>query len=217
MTVALDFDGAAIERERARIAGGIYRAERQAITQTTREAEQALEQATSSAGLGRLSKAWASRVFPRAGLAKDPVGYIYPKGGTRTEGAIRSFSRGGRVKGVDGGWTAIPTDAAGPRGRGRNLTPAEWEARTGQQLRPVYRPGRAPILVADGRVNARGRFRSMLKRDARRVGPGYGATVVIFVLMPEFNLQSRVSIEGTLAPFPSRLASSFLSYANAVQ
>jgi Family of unknown function (DUF6441) len=215
MEPALDFDFAEALLAWERIDTGYLRVGRQAVTQVTREAEQALEVATARSGLGRLSKAWTSRIYPKAGLAREPAGYIYPKGGRRTAGAIRSFSRGARIRGMHGGYTAFATPAAGPRPRGRDLTPEEWERRTGQKLRPVFRPGRAPLLVADGRLNARsGRFRPLLKRDARKFGPGVGATIVIFILMPEYSHQARFSIEGTLAPFPGRLATRFVDLAN---
>ena len=186
------------------------RASRRAVTEVTRQAEQALESATEGAGLGRLGRAWTSRVYPRSGLAREPAGLIFPKGGRRTEGAMRSFSRGARIRGLDGGAVAIPLPAAGGRGRGRNLTPEEWERKTGITLRPVYRRGKAPLLVADGRINVRsGRFRKSLQRDARRIGPGYGAVVPIFVLVPVVNISARFSIESTMAPFPDRLAARF--------
>src|SRR5205085_2656436 len=98
------------------------------------------------------------------------------------------------------------------------LSPQEWERKTGIPLRLVIRRGRAPILVADGRVNARsGRFRPSLKRDARRIGPGFGSIVPIFVLLPVVNLGQRFSIESVLAPFASALASRFLTLASQVE
>jgi hypothetical protein len=215
MDAGLDFDFTGSRAAVTRIETSYLEAEKRAVREVTREAEQALEAATAGAGLGRLSRAWSSAVYPKSGRAKNPVGYIYPKGGKRTEGAIRSFTRGARIRALSGGFTAFPTEAAGKAPRGQEMTPAYWEAKNGQTLRPVFRPGKAPLLVADGRVNARGRFKARFKRDARRVGPGYGATVIIFVLMPEFSLQSRFSIEQTLSPFPGRLASRFLQYANA--
>ncbi len=211
MRADLSFSSAELNRAREQIETRIMRAQRQATSEVTREAEQALEAAVGAAGLGRLSRAWTSRVYPRSGLAHSPTGYIFPKGGRRTEGAMRSFSRGARIRALDGGVIAIPLPAAGARGRG-GLTPDAWEAKTGQTLRPVYRRGKAPLLVADGRVNMRtGRFRPSLKRDARRIGPGFGALVPIFVLMPQVNLASRFSIERTMAPFPDKLATRFNS------
>ncbi|HEV7658834.1 MAG TPA: DUF6441 family protein [Allosphingosinicella sp.] len=220
MPAAIEFsvDRSQLERELHRIETEYLKAERRAVAETTREAEQALEGATAAAGLGRLGRAWTSKVYPIGGLAREPVGYIFPKGGRRTEGAMRSFSRGARIRALDGGPVAIPLPAAGGRGRGGGLTPEEWERKTGQKLRPVYRRGKAPLLVADGRVNMRtGRFRKSLKRDARRIGPGYGAVVPIFVLMPQVNLSARFSIEGTLAPFPGRVAAAFVQLANAIK
>jgi hypothetical protein len=206
----LSFSAPELARAREQIEARVLRAQRQATSETTREAEQALEAAVGAAGLGRLGRAWTSRVYPRSGLAHSPTGYIFPKGGRRTEGAMRAFSRGARIRALDGGAIAIPLPAAGGRGRGRNLTPAEWEAKTGQTLRPVYRRGKAPLLVADGRVNMRsGRFRKPLARDARRIGPGYGAVVPIFVLMPVVNIAARFSIERTMGPFPDKLVTRF--------
>lgn len=222
MNPDLQFDFTPTRQARERIQTAYLRAERQAVTEITREAEQALEAATASAGLGRLARAWTSRIYPRGGLAKNPVGFIFPKGGTRTTGAVRSYTRGASIRGTRGQFLAIPTPAAGSRGRGRNLTPGEWEARTGQRLRFVYRPGRPSLLVAEGVANARsGRFRPITRRRTKadeRLGTFRGTqTIVIFVLLPVVNVRSRVSIESVLAPFPSRLAARFLVHANQVR
>lgn len=187
---------------------------RRVVVQVTREAELALEDATAAAGLGRLSRAWASQVYPRTGRSWEPVGYIYPKGGKRTEGSLRSYAYGASIRGKDGSFLAIPTPAAGSRGRNQGLTPGEWERRTGQRLRFIYRPGRASLLVAEGVTNARtGSFRQITRKrtkaDERRGYMRGAQTVVIFILLPVVNVAARFSIQGTLAPFEQRLADAF--------
>jgi hypothetical protein len=208
----VSFTTAELAKVSEQIEAQVLRVQRRAVVEVTREAELALEAATAAAGLGRLAKAWTSRVFPRSGLAHSPSGLIYPKGGKSTAGSIRAFARGASIRGTRGQFLAIPLPVAGGRmiGRGAGavaMTPQAWERKTGQELRPVFRRGKAPLLVADGRVNMRsGRFRKSLKRDARRIGPGFGAVVPVFILMPVVNLGQRFSIEGTMAPFPGRLA-----------
>ncbi|API58278.1 hypothetical protein BSL82_02295 [Tardibacter chloracetimidivorans] len=205
------FETERFRRHMALVDQYVLEAAYRAVRETTREAEKALEQVTASAGLGRLSRAWASEIYPERGRAREPVGSIYVKGRKRSQGAMAAYARGARISGSYGQYLAIPLPAAGPRRRGQDLTPGEWERRTGIRLQFVYRRGKPALLVAPGAINMRsGRFR---KATARRIEQGRHASVPIFVLLPLVDVQQRFSIKQTLAPFSGRLASRFTGYA----
>ncbi|HRA87474.1 MAG TPA: DUF6441 family protein, partial [Planctomycetaceae bacterium] len=76
-----------------------------------------------------------------------------------------------------------PTEAAGKSLRGGRITPGEWERRTGLRLRFVYRRRGPSLLVAEGRLNTKGRA------VASRSKTGRGRTTVpIFLLVPQVKL-----------------------------
>lgn len=173
-----------------------------AIHDETRGLEQDLEKITRLAVKGKLWRAWKSEAFPKnKGPAREPSGTVFVNGGRRSQGAMTYFTRQGRIANDDGFYIAIPTPAAGPRGRNRDLTPGEWERRNGQKLRFVYRKGRPALLVADaGTLNARtGTFRPVTSRrtalDAKRGYKRGEMTIPIFTLLPFSDFQPRFSIE----------------------
>lgn len=206
--VNIEIDTATLRALPDRLKPRVLRAATEAVRETARQLEKELEAATDAAGLGKLSKAWASRVYTGpGGKSYEPVGLVYPKGKTRTLGAITAFSKGATILGRRGQYLAIPLPAAGPRqlpgGRGGTMnTPAEWERRTGQKLRPVFRPGKPTLLVLDkGRVNKAGRgVRSRAVKSQRY------ATIPIFILLPTVTLRSRFSVARIKQPYPRRLA-----------
>jgi hypothetical protein len=168
---------------------------RDAVFEETRGLEQDLEKITRMAVKGKLWRAWASDTWPKSGgIAKEPRGRIKLNGGKRTVGAMTFFTQEGRITAGGGGYLAIPTDAAGPRGRTRNLTPGEWERRNGKKLRFVYRRGRPSLLVLDD-ARVTGRKGVARGRLTKRAGPGYGATIVIFVLLPFVAFSPRISTQ----------------------
>ncbi len=168
---------------------------RDAVFEETRGLEQDLEKITRMAVKGKLWRAWASDTWPKSGgISKKPRGRIKLNGGKRTVGAMTFFTQEGRITAGGGGYLAIPTDAAGPRGRTRNLTPGEWERRNGKKLRFVYRRGRPSLLVLDD-ARVTGRKGVARGRLTKRAGPGYGATIVIFVLLPFVAFSPRISTQ----------------------
>ncbi len=196
-------DGLTIEgvlQARDAIERKVYRAGTAMIRESTRALEKRIEGAIRGAVPGRLWRAIASNVYPKGGIAREPVGSIYVNGGERSRGAIRFFTQPGRIKNDDDFFLAIPLPAAGSRGRDRLLTPGEWERREGVRLRFVYRRGRPSLLVADSAVlGAKGTFRRVTsvrtKADERR-GFARGATTIpIFVLLPFVPFANSVSIE----------------------
>jgi hypothetical protein len=177
-----------------------------AVHDETRGLELDLEQITRLAVKGKLWRAWKSEAFPKnKGAAREPSGSIFVNGGRRSQGAIAFFTREGRIANGGGFYLAIPTAAAGPKGRARDLTPGEWEWRNGQRLRFVYRKGRPSLLVADaGTLNGRtGSFRPITRKrtaaDGRRGFARGEQTVPIFVLLPYVDFQPRFAIEPLVA------------------
>lgn len=173
----------------------------QAVAEETRGLEEDLEAATRAAVPGRLWRAWKSESWPAGGApALKPKGEVYVNGGPRSQGAMTFATTTGRIKSQNDFYLAIPTPAAGSRGRIRELTPGEWERRTGQKLRFVYRPGKPSLLVAEGALNQRtGTYRELTDRrkagDKRRGVQRGLATIIIFVLLPYVDFRPAFAIE----------------------
>lgn len=173
----------------------------QAVAEETRALEQDLEKITRLAVPGRLWRAWASVSWPKGGKAAiKPKGEVYVNGGHRSQGAMRFFTEEGRIRSKDGYWLAIPTPAAGSQGRGRTLTPGNWERTHGQRLEFVYRPGKPSLLIARGTKNQRtGSFRPVTAKrtqaDRRRGIVRKERAIVIFVLVPYVNFKPSFSVQ----------------------
>lgn len=210
----LILDSPRLRAEKERLARFVLTAAKNAVGEATKGLERELEAVTKNAAGGRLWRAWASNVFPKTGLAREPSGSVYVKGGARSTGAMTFFSRSGRIKAKSGRFLAIPTPAAGSKGRGRNLTPAEWEARTGEKLRFVYRRSGPSLLVAEGVLNTRsGTYRRLTgrrsKADERRGFRRGVTTIVIFVLIPQVAFANRFAIEPIVEEWGRRLVADF--------
>jgi hypothetical protein len=211
--VTLDTRAALAEADR--ITRAALGAAKEGLADATKALERDLEELTRAAVPGRLWRAWKSEVFPKGrGVARSPVGTVFVNGGSRSLGAITFWSRPGRIKGKAGQWLAIPLPAAGSRGRGRDLSPGEWERRTGKRLRFVYRGGnRSALLVADmGTTNARtGAYRPITrartKADMQRGFLRGEQSVPIFVLVPQVAFGNRVAVGPAIARAQTRLAS----------
>jgi hypothetical protein len=98
------------------------------------------------------------------------------------------------IRSKNGFWLAIPTPAAGksPRGgrrRTASTTPGEWEGRTGLRLRFIYRRRGPSLLMAEGRLNTKGRA------VASRSKTGQGVlTAPIFLLVLQVKLPKRLDL-----------------------
>jgi len=186
----------------------------QAVTTTTRALERKLEAATQAAVPGRLFRAWNSSAYPEKGPAQNPVGTVWLKGRARTQGAVQFWTTPGAIrnKGATGGkYLAVPLPAAGSRGRGRSLSPVEWEARHNQELRFVARRGRPPLLVADNAVLS-GRTRIARPNTARRTAAGRASTTVpIFVLLPLVRHRNAFSVAPIVDASKGELAREFFA------
>ena len=161
-----------------------------AVTGAMREAGQELKgdwrAQVIGAGLGRrLSNSIRSRVYPQAGESLSAAAFVWSKASE----IIGAHDAGPLIRSKDGFWLPIPLPAAGKGTRGKALTPGEWERRRGLRLRFVYRRRGPSLLVADGRLNARG-----LGVESRsKTGRGR-ATVPIFLLVPQVKLAKRLDL-----------------------
>jgi hypothetical protein len=166
-----------------------------------RAGERAVSAAMRAAG-GDLKSAWRGQITG-AGLGTRLANTIraqnYPKGDVSLNTAALVWSKapviigahdsGPLIRSTSGLWLAIPTPAAGKSTRGGRITPGEWERRTGLRLRFIYRRRGPSLLVAEGRLNTRGRA------VASRSKTGRGrVTAPIFLLVPQVKLRKRLDL-----------------------
>lgn len=216
----LVFDSKDLRASQARLQEAILRAARTSVGVVGKQVERELEAATEAAGLGRLARAWNSTVYPRTGLAEAPTVRIYPKGKTRTLGAMLAYSKGAKIKGTRGQYLAIPLPAAGQKSRGRGggapLTPGEWERRTGLQLRFVYRRNRASLLVLDEGVLSGKTGKAKINTDRRRATGRQNTTIPIFVLVKQVTVKKRFDIGAVTRGAGGRLEADYTARVNAL-
>jgi hypothetical protein len=138
------------------------------------------------AGLGRrLANSIRSQTYPKAGDSLNAAALVW----SNAPVIIGAHDTGPLIRSKDGLWLAIPTAAAGKGARGGRITPGEWEQRRGLRLRFVYRRTGPSLLVAEGRLNARG------VGVASRSKTGRGrATVPIFLLVRQVKLSKRLDL-----------------------
>lgn len=204
---ALTIDRAALAKEQDRLVRGVLGAGKATVAELTKALERALEDATRGAAPGRLWRAWKSEVFPRgAAIAREPSGTVFVNGGSRSRGAIDFLTKPGRIRGKGGQFLAIPTPAAGPRGRARDLTPGEWERNNGARLRFVYRRGRPSLLVLDEGVLSGKTGRAKLNTARRRKSGRGNTTIVIFILLPMVAFSNRFAVEPICRRYLDRVA-----------
>lgn len=166
---------------------------------TARELEEDLEALTRSAVGGKLWRAWTSQVYPKQGLARSPSALVYPKGGERTRGAMKFFATSGRIRPKGGEILWVPLPSAGRRSRVPHFTPKAWELARGVKLKPIFRPGKRPLLVWD---------------RGDRDGAGERKFIPIFVGMSEVDFQKRFSIDPAVQSARRRVSSNFREVAN---
>lgn len=215
-SIRVELDRRAVESVGEEVVGSVLRAGRASIEDATLQLERDFEELTKQAVPGRAWRAWRSAVFPRSGLAYDPTGSVYVNGGRRSLGMMAYWTQPGVNRAKNGTWLAIPTEAAGARGRARDLTPGEWERRTGIRLQFVYTgKGKTAFLVAKGLKanNGSGALRSATtlrkRRDAQAGRKRAEETVPIFVLIPFQRHANRVALEPAIARAQARLMNDF--------
>ena len=138
------------------------------------------------AGLGtRLANSIRSRSFPRSGESLDAAALVWSKAPV----IVGAHDTGPLIRSRDRFWLTIPTQAAGKSMRGGRITPLEWERRTGLRLRFVYRRTGPSLLVAEGRLNTKGRAVASRSKTGRGL-----TTVPIFLLVPQVRLPKRLDL-----------------------
>ncbi len=174
----------------AAIMAAEIKAGERAVTAATREAGSNLKTAwrgqITGAGFGqRLSRTIRSEQYPKGKTSLSAAALVWSKAPV----IISAHDTGPLIRSRDGFWLAIPTPAAGKSARGGRITPADWERRSGLRLRFVYRRTGPSLLVAEGRLNNRGRA------VASRSKTGRGRTTVpIFLLVPQVKLPKRLNL-----------------------
>jgi hypothetical protein len=138
------------------------------------------------AGLGqRLANTIRSEQFPKGRPSLNAAAVIWSKAPV----IIGAHDTGPLIRSKAAFWLAIPTAAAGKSSRGGRITPSEWERRSGLRLRFVYRRTGPSLLVAEGRLNTKGRAVASKSKTGRGV-----ATVPIFLLVPQVKLRKRLDL-----------------------
>ncbi|SNS84352.1 DUF6441 family protein [Antarctobacter heliothermus] len=138
------------------------------------------------AGLGRrLANSIRSQTFPKTGDSLNAAALVWSKAPV----IINAHDTGPLIRSKNGFWLAIPTPAAGKSTKGGRITPFEWERRTGLRLRFIYRRRGPSLLVAEGRLNTKGRAVASRSKTGRGV-----ATVPIFLLVPQVKLRKRLDL-----------------------
>lgn len=156
-----------------------------------------------AAGLGRgVANSVRSESYPTGKGSLNAAALVW----SRSPRILDAHNRGGLIRAKKGLMLAIPLPAAGNFGGGR-ITPGQWQARTGIELRPVARRNRTIILVADdARISNRGMAvmnrRRVRKKDGIRSG---SMTVPIFILVPQVNLKKVLDLEADANSWARRI------------
>jgi hypothetical protein len=171
-----------------------------------------------AAALGsRMGNTVKAKLFPEGQPSANAASLVYIKPGKPgRSGApeiVGAHERGALIRARDGFWLAIPLPAAGKGKGGRRVTPWEWQARTGRQLRFISTGRRRGVLVADdARVNRKGR--AVADRRLGKLQAARATTAVpIFALVPQVKLQKALNLmqlaETVGASLPARIAGSW--------
>ena len=166
------------------------RAGEKAVSAAMREAGSGLKSdwraQITGAGLGRrLANSIRSQTFPKSSNSLNAAALVWSKAPL----IIGAHDAGPLIRSRDGFWLAIPTPAAGKSTKGGRITPGEWERRTGLRLRFIYRRRGPSLLVAEGRLNTKGRAVASRSKTGRGL-----TTVPIFLLVPQVKLRKRLDL-----------------------
>ena len=161
-----------------------------AVTAAMREASTGPKTAwraqITGAGLGaRLARTIRSEQFPKGRASLNAAALVWSKAPV----IVGAHDTGPLIRSKDGFWLAIPAAAAGKSLRGGRITPGEWERRTGLRLRFVYRRRGPSLLVAEGRLNTKGRAVASRSKTGRGL-----TTVPVFLLVPQVRLKKRLDL-----------------------
>jgi len=161
-----------------------------AVSAAIREAGTSLKTAwrgqITGAGLGtRLGNSIRLASFPKSGDSLNAAALVW----SNAPVIVGAHDTGPLIRSKDGFWLAIPTPAAGKSTKGGRITPGEWERRTGLRLRFVFRRRGPSLLVAEGRLNTKGRAVASRSKTGRGL-----TTVPIFLLVPQVKLRKRLDL-----------------------
>lgn len=161
-----------------------------AVSAAMRQAGTSLKSAwrtqITGAGLGlRLANSIRAANFPNSGESLNAATLVW----SNAPVIVGAHDAGPLIRSKNGFWLAIPTPAAGKSTRGGKITPGEWERRTGLRLQFVYRRSGPSLLVAEGRLNTKGRAVASRSKTGRGV-----VTAPIFLLVPQVKLPKRLDL-----------------------
>ena len=185
MRLKIAFDPDLVALMRAEIAAG-----EKAVSAALREAGTSLKSAWRSqitgAGLGnRLANSIRLASFPKSGDSLNAAALVW----SNAPVIIGAHDTGPLIRSKDRFWLAIPTPAAGKSTKGGRITPGEWERRTGLRLQFIYRRRGPSLLVAEGRLNSKGRAMASRAKNGRGL-----TTMPIFLLVPQVKLRKRLDL-----------------------
>jgi len=166
------------------------KAGQKAVSTTMAEAGASLKSAwrtqITGAGLGaRLSKTIRSQTYPKGRNSLDAAALVW----SNAPVIIGAHDTGPLIRSKGGSWLAIPLPAAGKSTKGGRITPIEWERRTGLRLRFIYRRRGPSLLVAEGRLNTKGRAVASKSKTGRGL-----TTAPIFLLVRQVKLPKRIDL-----------------------
>lgn len=202
---------------KAQIIGNLVRI----MEKETRAGEKAVSAAMREAGIG-LKSAWRAQITDAglgARLARSIRSETYPTGKPSLNAAVLVWSKapvivgahdtGPLIRSKGGLWLVIPTPAAGKSAGGGRITPGEWERRSGLRLRFVYRRRGPSLLVAEGRLNTKGRAVASRSKTGRGL-----TTVPIFLLVSQVRLRKRLDLardaERAVSSLPGRIVAGWV-------
>ncbi len=182
-----------------------------AVTAALREAGAGLKAAwrgqITGAGLGtRLANSIRLASFPKSGDSLNAAALVW----SNAPVIIGAHDTGPLIRSKNGFWLAIPTPAAGKSTRGGRTTPGDWERRTGLRLRFIYRRRGPSLLVAEGRLNSKGRAVGSRAKTGRGL-----TTMPVFLLVPQVKLPKRLDLardaERAVDGVPGRIVANWLA------
>lgn len=185
MKLKLNIDPDIIAMMQAEIVAG-----QKAVSAAMREAGADLKTAwrgqIAQGGLGqRLGRTIRSEAYPKGQPSLNAAALVW----SNAPVIVGAHDTGPLIRSKSGLWLAIPTAAAGKSARGGRITPGEWERRRGLSLRFIYRARGPSLLVAEGRLNSKGRAVASMSKSGRG-----RTTVPIFLLVRQVKLAKRLDL-----------------------
>jgi len=114
------------------------------ITAATNGLKTSLREQVRSAGMSsRMANTWRGVVYPKGKPSISAAGQVY----SNAEKIMQGFEYASIIRGKNGLWLAIPTDAIPKKARGKRMTPGLYEQMKGVRLQFVYRRNACSLLV----------------------------------------------------------------------